>query len=484
MAIFGFETRGEQPTLHGGMSTTYSTGVVVRPDRLEWTVWRVTRKGSVRLDHGRIERSAAEAESDPEWRSGYRRVAARARGEVTLGLESGSALMRVLELPTTDPTELANMAELQVDKFSPFPVEQMAIGVQPLSATERATRVLIVAVQKERVEQAGSLARNAGLRVHRVDVEVLGWWQLLRDAGAVPETGHKAFLIIESGGVDLILARNGQPVLFRALGPLGGDLQTNLEEIVEETAYTLTSAEAELGGVERISLEIRAPREVATKDLEDALQRACAVEVTTAALDDLPPLSEGLARRGADPAARTLNLAPEPWRIEEEARRVVRRLAIASLSFLTIWGGLVAGGLVGLNMRRDRLNALAREVERLETPAAEVRALKEKVTAIERYMDRTYSALEYLREVSLWLPERIDLTGFDYRKGDGVTLMGRAAVAESIYDFVQALQRTELMKDARAENIRSVGSGEDRRSEFVVTASWPEKKPAEEESAE
>ncbi|MBU1694787.1 MAG: PilN domain-containing protein [Verrucomicrobia bacterium] len=458
------------------MGTSHTTGIALRPGRIEWTVLRESRKGREMVEHGQAEWTPAasgDLYATPEAQAALRQAARHVRGEVGLAADSGKTLMRVVDLPSTDPAELAGMAELQVDKFSPFPVEHMAVAVEALSKGEKSTRTLIAATQREIVEKAGAALRQAGVHAHRVDVEVLGWWQLLRDAGAIPEKGCKAFLLVESNGAELVLARDGQPVLFRSLGVPGESVESFIEEMVEETAYTLTAVESEIGGGDVMPMEVRLSRDMPAEGLLERLKDACAVAPESCPLEELPPLSEGVARRGLDDAARRFSLAPAAWGMEEQSRKVQRQLLAWTAGFLLVWLAAVGGLTLGLKIQRARQAGLDAEAVRLEGPAAEVRALKDRIEVFERYVDRTYSALECLREVSQLLPEGIDLTAFEYRKGDDLTLRGEATAADSIIDYVQALQQTPLFLSAKAGNIRAKGSGSERKSEFTVTAVLP-----------
>ena len=62
------------------------------------------------------------------------------------------------------------------------------------------------------------------------------------------------------------------------------------------------------------------------------------------------------------------------------------------------------------------------------------------------YMDRTYSPLEMLRMASGYLPQGITLTGFNYRREDGVKISGEADVPTLVYDFKNAVTEDPLFE--------------------------------------
>ena len=154
--------------------------------------------------------------------------------------------MRVVDLPTSDPAEMAGMVELQVDKFSPFPVEHMAVAFELLSQKETSSRVLIATVQREIVENLGAAFREAGILPHWIDVEVMGWWTLLKEQGELPETGRTVLLILDGNGAELIICEDGIPVVIRSLGTAAGVSEDEFyAELADEIGYTLTTLEAE-----------------------------------------------------------------------------------------------------------------------------------------------------------------------------------------------------------------------------------------------
>lgn len=464
------------------MGVQHTTGLALRPGAVEWTVLRESRKGLEVVDHGREEWEVAgdgDPYAAPEAQAALRKAAGRVRGEISVAAESAKTLLRVVDLPSTDPVELAGMAELQVDKFSPFPVEQMAIAVEPLATTEKSTRTLIATTQRELVEQVGAELRKAGLHAHRVDVEVLGWWQLLREAKAIPPKGRKAFLLMGPGGAELVLARDGQPVLFRSLGAPGETPEGFLDEVVEETAYTLTAAESEIGSGDMVPLEIRYRKDRPSDNLAVRLKDACAVEPSILSLESLPPLSEGLAHRALDAGARRFSLAPPAWGVEEQSREVRRKLLIWSAGFLLVWLAVAGGLLVGLRIRRHRQDELTRAVAALEGPATEARAIKDRVEAFERYTERSFSALECLRTISSVQPQGIDLNSYEYSKGEEVVLQGVAQVVDTIFDFSEELKK--LFPSAKSSNINPLANDPQKRS-FTMTIGLPGGAVPEEEA--
>lgn len=95
------------------------------------------------------------------------------KGLANVSLRADQLLLRVVDLPTTDPDELLGMMELQIEKFSPFPVDTLTVSYETLAETESSSRVLIVAAKNELVDELGDVFHELGVTVRWIDVSTL-----------------------------------------------------------------------------------------------------------------------------------------------------------------------------------------------------------------------------------------------------------------------------------------------------------------------
>ena len=461
------------------MATAWITGICLRPNRLEWTTLRRAKEVWEIVAQGREDMPAAEGAA------GWIPVAAlkarlkQFKGRVVVALPTERALLRVVLLPSTDADELRGMAELQTDKFSPFPVETVAAGAEVLEAAGSSSLVALAVVRREDVEAVGAAFQGAGGVPDAVDVEALGWWWGLKQSGVLPAHGTQLALRAEAGGVEMAVVRDGEPLAFRALPamPLAGEAAARAEWIgacAEEMADALTALETEWGNAGAPTLHAFHGADFSAADVE-ALRSAAGLEAAFAhPLDGLPTASEGLARRQAAPARPlALDLAPESWRTADAERRTRRKLLRAAAAFAAVW--LAAIGLFTslLHLQRGRLARLQAAVEALEGPAQEIRRLQAKSLEFAQYADRTHAALECLRTVSGALPDGVDLTSFVYRKGATLALRGEADAADKVYAFIQALEQAALFPEVKSEGISTRNTPVGTRSQFGATLTLP-----------
>ncbi len=438
------------------MARNFITGLRVRDTWLEWTTLGLAKKGIEVLAARsvQLEGDAAVATDPVQRAETIRRQFADLAGPVTIGLAPGQMLMRVVELPTTDPVEMADMIKLQVDQFSPFPEDRMAVSYEVLSATETTCRVLIAAVPKEQVESLGELFRAVGVTIRRVDAEIMGWWRLLADHGAIPPQGRHLLLLLEPSGGVWIVVQDGLPQAVKAVSPMEGlTPQEYAEELAGDMGSLIVSLDLEHGVVPVGGLDCWC-RDLDMTAIVARLQQDLGVAVRLQALADLPPLSEGLARRMLVPpfAAHmrvqglkaVLDLVPAEWRATATSRRFRTRLFLAAGVALGIWLVGVIGFFIGFQWNRMQLSRIEARLAELQKPADAVRNLQRQIHSFETYLDRQRSALECLREISAVLPQDVDLTSFQFKKGKNIVLRGEARSVEPIYDFKKSLDKSPL----------------------------------------
>ena len=456
------------------MALAWITGICIQPNRLEWTVLRRAKEAWELADQGQAELPAAEGAPEGLTAAALKPYLRHFKGRIAVALPAERVLLRMALLPSTDEVELRGMTELQTDKFSPFPVETVAAGAEVLEAAGTSSLVAMAVVRRDDVEGLGRVLQEAGMLPDVVDVEPLGWWWLLKQSGRIPALGSQIILRAAAQGLDLVVARDGAPLLFRSL-PLRPAADSGWTgECAEEVADSLTTLETEWGGTGAPTLHVFHETGVSA-DCVPALQKALGLEAAFAhPLAELPTVSEGVARRAIQPARPlAMDLAPEAWRAADAARQTRRRLLRAATIFLAVWLAGIGLFMTLLNVQRGRLARLQAQVEAMEGPALEIRRLRAKVVEFSQYADRRHSALECLRIVSGSLPDGMELTSFIYRKGNALSLRGEADAPEKVYAFMQALEQTAQFPEVKSEGISTRNTPQGSRSQYAVTIRLP-----------
>jgi hypothetical protein len=389
---------------------------------------------------------------------------------VALGIPASLTLLRIADLPTSDPDERRGMAELQIDKFSPFPIDESVISHEVLQQEEGHCRVLLSAIPTATVNEVADALRTAGIRTKWVDINILGWWRLLQDSGKISATGSHACLIIDDSACDLIVTIQGVPAAMRALSGLE-DLspQDRADELARDIVHTLASLDLDRAG--------ESPSEVAIwhrgespAELIQRLADPFAVTAHAYSLETLPPLAEGLLRRAQTRGRNMLDLAPPAWQQSEKSQRSRRRAILFSSVVLGVWAMGIAVLFGGLQIQKQMLARQEARLTALTAPAERVRSVRDRTLELEQYVDRTRSVLDCLREISELLPPGIDLKSFTYHKAKTVELSGEASAVTLVYDFKQAMEKSKLFVSTDLPRIVHIANGKEN---FKLTAILP-----------
>lgn len=460
------------------MSNKVIHGIVLGRDHLAFAtmerakdLWRVT-------EHDRVAWSAApategesvEAAENDALRKQLLALAPRLKGECSVALPADRLLLRVVDLPTTDPEEIQSMIQLQIEKISPFPVDRLVISHERLSEQEGASRVLIAGARREDVDRVGEAFHGASLTPRWLDVDLLGWWHWLTKMGRAAKFGREVILFHEAQRQSLIVAQSGVPLALRALPDATGLTPDEKNQmLIEEVEYTLTSLESEWGGVDHTHYALWHADEAPT-ELAAGLKESTGAEVPVHSLDELPPLSQALAERAAERDGSRIDLAPPEWASADAARSTLRTMILATSILLGVWLLLLGAFHLALGVRRSQLAKVRAEREALVGPVSEVRQIRDKVMFLRRYTDRTFSSLEVLREVAIALPAEMDLSNFTYNKSGSVTIHGEAGQEDPIYKFVERLQQSTLFSEVKLDRVEKRSRQGEVRSIFRITA--------------
>jgi Tfp pilus assembly protein PilN len=441
------------------MAREQVTGLVVRAEGAEWTVLR-GGSGSDRLsvaDSGRADFEAPEGAGEPapgEERSVFPSHLGAAlkesytgpRKNVSVCLPTGHVLLRVMSLPSEDDAELAGMVQLQVDKYSPFPVENMVVSHEVLRRSGTTSLVAVAAAERRVVDLLGKALNEAGIEPVRVDVSILARWRLMSDAASAEARGRQVVLLLDGPTPELLVTQDGTPLIMRAVDVApGADVEAAAAAIVAEVTFTLMSLEVEHGSMPVTLVSVwQRDREPLALAVAGLLEGECGCGSQVASLADLPPVCEGVARRTLDEQGGELDLTPLPWRESEAARLFKGRMIMTACVVLGAWALLSGGGLGAMKVQESRLAKLRTRNQVIRQAAMDVRELRDRVFTLRRYMVRTHSVLECLREISMRQPLGVDLTSFSYRKGEGVKIQGMADSVDVVYAFKKNLDESTL----------------------------------------
>ena len=383
----------------------------------------------------------AAAEAPAEGEAPMARAALAARSalggrQITLSLPLSRLLVRVLRLPVEVKDELASAVALQMDKLSPFPGEELAIGCEVLSETEQDLLVFAAAVPEAVFGEIGAALDAAKLQVVRTDATIFGWMRSWYGPLQLSRPGRRLILADTDDGWDLLVLDHGVPVLARGLGA-----QPDESVLIREITLSLLNAELDSGAGD-IKEVLVVSAEAPDASLTEKLDGITGVKARHVAPPDADGGVGGVALRTGERAG--LDMTPQVWRDAVKEARIRRKVLTGVGVAAAVWAVFMAALFAGPAVYRQ-LTAGVRGDSRAHSKAyRQVADTRERVNLILSYTDRTRSPLEILRLASAYLPPGVTLTGFNYKREEGVKISGEADQAMLVYDFKDVVTQDPL----------------------------------------
>lgn len=320
---------------------------------------------------------------------------------VTMALPAWAAVFERMQLPATDPAELAGMVRLQLEKTLPYPPEEITSTWLPVRKGEDGSVVLGVAVHQAQLDEVCGPLLERDLYPTAVTV-----WVAHVAAACPPgetvlavfaETGKVVLAVVEDrklGWVDVVGADGPD----ETAAPGGPGAAGELERLAEALPGRLLAAE--LGGV---------PTTFSRVLVDDACrERARGVGEALGA-----PVSALAVGRGGELTAPP-RLLPAVWR--EAAKRARNRLRLrarllsAAIIYLVLLVA-VLGLLVWMQVGVDRLD---RRLAQLRPRVAEIQGRQERWRELAPAIEPALSTVEIMQQVLESLPsEEVRITMFD-----------------------------------------------------------------------
>jgi len=383
-------------------------------------------------------------------------------------LPRAAVSIRLLELPSTDEAEIADMIEIQAARQTPYSRDEIMAGYRTLAHTRRGTysRVMLAIVQRSAVRERFHELERGGLDVDCLAASTEGLLAWGRQAASDTDA-PVAVLDMDATGSDLLVIRGGD-VLFSKQITMGADLVRrdvagNGAAFAAEIDRALTAGAESAPGLEVGRLLVTGAVD-AIDGLPELLQRELSV-----AVEAVPPTHAGsrdvkggcalaaeaglsvvpLIGMAMDPDALSISLIPEVVRMR-------RRLASAGRSFTAlaalIMTALTAGSLwlsLAYLFRAQRAHASRAAVEALAPRARRIEHKIEVVREVRQRRDTRFTPLSLLPELHAAVPDGVYFGVFDVDSTRrAVRMAGTAPARRDVRTLIANLEASPLFRGA------------------------------------
>jgi type IV pilus assembly protein PilM len=146
----------------------------------------------------------------------------------SIGVANQKIVVRTMEFPIIDPKELRAAIEFQAQEAIPIPLDEAILDFQVLSTSPAGEgggrqQVLIVAAQRDMIDQFMQVAKKAGFGVEGIDLQAFALMRSVAppvafvDQGAPQADGASALINIGAGISNIVVASGGVPRFTRVV---------------------------------------------------------------------------------------------------------------------------------------------------------------------------------------------------------------------------------------------------------------------------
>lgn len=418
--------------------------------------------------------------------------------------------VRILNLPSLDPKEIADIVELQAVKQTPHAREEITAGFSILESDHAGySRVLVAISHRDLALRYCRILEISGLRAQRITLSLEGSWNWLNataDLGK-QEAGEALLLMdLDIASTDLLVLSQGKPVFTRSLDfglrNLAAGGASMESEFVKEVQRSLELGEADLKDkkIGRIFLTggtgVQAPGGAALEgEGGDPLKNFGALLSREINLPSevLPPFSEAVKRQMARPEnplctasevsfvtvlglalageSTGINLTPAEIQVRKGLEDRARDLAVMGTLLLALVSLLSLVSFGKVYKKSSYLEHLKKDYDGIHRQSEDVEKLVAKMKLASEQMAAGGGFLDVLQDISEVMPGNITLTGFQYNRQDKTaTLRGISTEMSSVFQFLTTLEAVPHLESVKTRSVTKRKLEDREVAEFEMVA--------------
>lgn len=375
--------------------------------------------------------------------------------------------VRLLEIPSTDPDEIADMVELQVGRLTPYPRDEIVVDFRIMGPGRQGyTHIMLILVQRVLMAQRFRILENAGLAVESMSVSsegLLNWFNSVKGA-AKGEKDATLLVDVDAACTDVAAVSGGRLLFTRSI-MIGAVNLTDApdqwrEKFLQEIELSLDICRSEAGSqpaskillcgaggaVEGLAAAIhdrtKLPLQVA--DGMEKIQKDSGVPDLKS--PELKKLSfQPLLGLAIAPEMIHFNLVPEAVHARREIEAKARGLTGFGTLVLTAVFMLSILGITIVQRSAEYLANLQRVDSEISGRARQVEQMKQTTVMVMKRLNLQCSPLAILVELHRILPPAVHLESIVVETEQSITLKGKAKSFPEVDNFRGRLEASSII---------------------------------------
>jgi len=369
--------------------------------------------------------------------------------------------VRTLSLPAVDDAEIKKIVEYDLNDLFPFKSDEMIFdSIVTAKAGDGFSQVMLVAVQKESVNQKIAVLRHAGLVPAEISVSTISLFNQF--ISQKRPAANYLLVNFDDGFVEFMLVTGQKLEFSRALGFDG----KNTEKLLKDLDSTIKILNDKGFLIETILLSGRG---VDLDSLAVSFKSAMSYAVEA---DKTIDVAKGFV---LDEKALKINLLPQEFKAQKEKEKHKKALIyLATLIFLNV--SLFANIVFSkLKTREEYLSLLKAEVKKIEPKTQGLQQKMLRVDVLQRSLNANRTTLWLMSQLYRIAPEEITLTSLEISgsspKGS-LIMIGQAKESETVLKFANDLKASRLITKTDVSNLSKRKVGQEQLVDFEIRASF------------
>ncbi len=359
---------------------------------------------------------------------------------IIICLPRNQVTLRYLKVPSQELLEIEKILNLQVSQYLPYPREELVCGFSIIRKdTEGFSYVNLVIVHQNVINRYFRILKDFENQIEAVLLSSYGLWNWYKGIEKKEILEPTVIINLEPPFTEIAILREENLLFSRSLC---------LPQ--EKSNWT-----------KRLAEEIDLTKEVYLKEAIDAEPKKIIFTGSTEEIGDLGPNlietsslaveispSEPLAGLCRFKFQKSLNFLPSSIKEKRKKLSLKREYVKVGLLFFLSLSMFSLGLAVTFYNKKNYLNRLKSELNKISSDAGEIEAMK-KVLAVIDLQTSKRKIMDVIHELYHLIPPDISLVRFIYDEEGVITLRGRAQDLSSVFNFVPILERSEIFKNAK-----------------------------------
>lgn len=357
--------------------------------------------------------------------------------------------LRFIELPSTDPSEISNMAEFQALKELPYPKEEIITSFRNIGSYKKGFSYIMLAIAKRELIEEMMAHRKTRPENIRLETELLYLYLLKK--GIVKQDKVSLAMYIQKDYSEIIVIDSMRPIFSRGF--------KNADGLAEEINRSVMAYKRDKDNKE---IDDAAVIYTAGMDIENIKSR---LRESFKAAVNFYECKEDL---GNLELLLEIGLLPKEYidkRLSTENKKEILLTYILLVAAIAMIGSLF---IFKLNEKNRIIMMLTGRINKIEIETGQLNTFLKNIEVLKSQKEAGELIINTLKESYGLVPGDISLSGLDYDGKDTIYYKGMARDMPSIFNFVKAIEKSRYFKKAEVKYTAKKNIGNQEVADFSI----------------